>query len=62
MIQGDLALVATQFVARLRQLTRAPRAGDVDATIRAEVARLGPAMRQLVALELTARETVRWIA
>jgi hypothetical protein len=62
MIRSDLALVATQFVAQLRRLTRAPRAGDVDATIRAEVARLGPEMRRLAALELTPEETARWIA
>jgi hypothetical protein len=54
--------VATQFVAQLRRLTRIPRAGDVDATIRAEVASQGPEMRRLVALELTPEETTRWIA
>jgi hypothetical protein len=62
MIRNDLALVATQYVAQLRRLTRASRAGDVDATIRAEEARLGPEMRRLVALELTPEETTRWIA
>lgn len=62
MIQRDLALVATKFVARLRQFTRAPRAGEVDAGIRAELARLGPQTRQLVALELTPEEIARWIA
>ena len=62
MIRGDLALVATQFVARLRRLTPAPRAGDVDATIRQELARLDPEMRQRIALELTPEEMARWIA
>ncbi len=62
MIRGDLALVATQFVGRLRRLTRAPRAGDVDATIRVELARLDLEMQGRIALELTPEETARWMA